>query len=91
MGGAAGRSGRHELCVRIRNGTKRRDRWFSPDSTLILDSATATDATSLYFESHVIVISLEYSDIYLFESNRLDPDEGALLLAYYPRADTLHT
>jgi len=48
------------------------------------------DGGSLYFESKVIVFGLPDGAIDLFGTSRLDPDEGALLVAYYPRSDALH-
>ncbi len=77
-------AGQHNVCVHIGNGPGRRDYWFSPDSTLFLDSVDAVGSTSIYFESQLTVDAID-----LFWSGRLDPDEGALLVAYYPHSNTL--
>jgi hypothetical protein len=78
-------AGQHNVCVHICSGPRRRDQWFSADSTLFLDSFDARDGKSIYFESQLVI-----GDFALFGSSRLDPDEGALLVAYCPRADKLH-
>ncbi len=84
-------AGQHNVCVNIGNGPgPRATQWFSPDSILFLDSFDAEDHAPIYFESQVVVIKLEYSDIDEFSSYRLDPDEGALLVASYLRSDPLH-
>lgn len=79
-------AGQHTVCVHIGLGPRRRDQWFSADSTLFLDSVDAKAGTSIYFESQ-LVIDDNFDG---FGTGRLNPDEGALLLAYYPRADKLH-
>ncbi len=79
-------AGQHNVCVHIGLGSRRRDQWFSADSTLFLDSLDAKAETSIYFESQLVMDE----NFDFFGSGRLDPDEGALLLAYYPRADKLH-
>ncbi len=79
-------AGQHNVCVHIGLGSRRRAQWFSPDSTLFLDSVDAKAGTSIYFESQLAMDE----NVDFFATGRLDPDEGALLLAYLPRADKLH-
>ncbi len=78
-------AGQHNVCIHIGFGPKRTDQWFSPDSTLFLDSVEAKEGMPIYFESQ-----LSTGDWDTFWTGRLDSDEGALLTAYYPRADRLH-
>ena len=52
-------AGQHNVCIHIGNGPGRRDYWFSPDSTLFLDSVDAVDGTSIYFESQLTVDALD--------------------------------
>ena len=79
-------AGEHNVCVHIGSGPRRRDQWFSADSTLFLDSVDAKAGTSIYFESQLAMDE----NVDFFATGRLDPDEGALLLEYYPRAGKLH-
>jgi len=82
-------AGEHNVCIHIGNGLKRRDHWFSSDETLFLDSVNAVNGMSLYFISHLIVLgNSDGATIFIFRSSRLDPDEAALLVAYYPHAGT---
>jgi hypothetical protein len=54
---------------------------------LVLGFLSVTDDnTTLYFGTSLIVILLEYSAIYQLVTERIDPDEGALLTAFYPQA-----
>ena len=54
-----------------------------PAKTLYLASVNAVDGGDLYFASTLMDYG-EGGDIFL--NDRLDPDEGAMLVALYPQA-----
>ena len=81
--------GDHNVCIHIGNGSGRRNLWFAPDSTLFLARIHVVRGANFYFKSHVTRdISGEG---FWFRTGQLDPDEGAMLVAYWQQINTLHT
>ncbi len=79
--------GKHRVCIHLESEPPG---WTSPQiaptSSLYLDSVNAVDGATTYFESRLA----NYGDFTFFFSTRLDPDEGAMLIALYPQAGTAH-
>ncbi len=79
--------GKHRVCIHLEPDAPG---WTSPQitptSSLYLDSVNAVDGATTYFESRLV----NYGDFAFFSSTRLDPDEGAMLIALYPHAGTAH-
>lgn len=80
--------GDHNVCIHIGNGPGRRNRWFSPDSTLFLARIHVVNGANDYFESLLYSLD-EYEEA--FTTIRLDPDEGAMLVAYWQQSNALHS
>ncbi len=79
-------AGRHDVCIHTEPRGKRGVLRINPASSLFLSHLNEVDGASIYFRS---VYQADDAGN-LFWSSLLDPDEGALLVTYYPRADTLH-
>lgn len=78
-------TGQHEVCLHMEPRSRHGVLMISPDTSLYLGLVDAADEVNLYFESTIVTDEYGFD----YEATRLDPDEGALLVAYYPRADTL--
>jgi hypothetical protein len=80
-------SGAHRICSHLTSGGSFTAPELDDGDALVLGFLSVTDDnTTLYFGTSLIVILLEYSAIYQLVTERIDPDEGALLTAFYPQA-----
>jgi hypothetical protein len=79
--------GKHRVCIHLESEPPG---WTSPQilttESLYLDSVNAVDGATAYFKSTLVNLA----DGAIFSSTRLDPDEGAMLIALYPQAGTAH-
>ena len=79
--------GKHRVCIHLESEPPG---WTSPQistsSSLYLDSVNAVDGATAYFKSTLVNLG----DGAIFFSTRLDPDEGAMLIALYPPAGAAH-
>ncbi len=80
-------SGAHRICSHLTSGGSFSAPELDDGDALVLGSLPVADEnTALYFGTRLIVIQLEYSAIYQLMTERIDPDEGSLLTAFYPQA-----
>jgi hypothetical protein len=75
--------GKHDVCIHFQSGVGWKAPVIVPAKTLYLASVNAVDGGDLYFASTLMDYG-EGGDIFL--NDRLDPDEGAMLVALYPQA-----
>ena len=79
-------AGLHKVCVHVRPRERHRSGLeIARVSSLYLSSPDVAEGQEVYFESTLIADE----DGYYVTTVRLDPDEGAMLVALYPREDVV--
>lgn len=79
--------GVHLICSHLTSGGSFTAPVLGNGDALVIGSLRVPNENkTLYFGTQLVVIQLEYSTIYELMSQRIDPDEGALLTAFYPQA-----